>query len=148
MTKSYHAWLKKYTIHVSGDVSLSLSKSLLTQNYPQHTWNLDSKQQYKQIKIVKSRSIAILTSMAGRSVKIYSLTQLKRDGQSRVKRMTKPIFTKHFDHQVIEVETDPYDKYAFFSLTDFGKENLKDEIYCMDIRKYKKIFRFKTKGEW
>lgn len=148
MTKSYRTWLASYRKHISAERSRKLSDSLLSFNFPQKIWELLNKQQYKQVKVVRSRKLAILTSMFGRSVKIFSLEILEKNGTSKVELLTLPLFVKHFQNQVIEVCIDPSERYAFFSLTDFGKEGLKDKVFCLNLQDFSDVFEIETKGQW
>lgn len=148
MKLNYKEWFKEFGQHIDSGNSEKLSASLLAVNFPQTAWSLSNKQQYKQVKVVKSRGLVILTSMVGRSIKIFSIKQLEKNGQSSIEKLNLPVFVKYFKHQVIEVCLDPGEKYAFFSLTDFGKEGLKDKIFCLNLVTFKRVFEIETKGQW
>jgi len=147
MKDRYFEWFKKYEKHTSTFVSKELSKSLSAVSFPQDLWGISNKQEYKQIKVIDDKDLLILTSMAGHAIKIFSLDDL---GPERKQPQTgvSPIFEKRYRHQVVEVATSPKSRYAFFSLTDFGKENLRDMIVCLDLDSFETVFKVETKGKW
>lgn len=148
MFSNYRSWFEKYRNHISEENSSYLAGRLVAPNFPQNLWQMTNKQQYKQIKLVRTRNLIILTSMVGRSVKIFSLKNLEQNAKSDIEKMTLPVFVRYFKHQVIEVTFDPGEKYAFFSLTDFGKEGLKDKVFCLNLESFRPVFTIDTKGKW
>jgi len=145
---NYSAWLEKFGEHISSNTSENLSKLLIAPNFSQKIWEMPNRQQYKQIKIVKSKKLVILTSLFGRSIKIFSLDEVEENGSGLIQRPSIPVFSKFFNQQVVEVCFDPTESYAFFSLTDFGKEGLKDKVLCLNLKTFETVFEIETKGSW
>lgn len=148
MLDSYKIWFEKYGAHILTNNSSALTSDFVSQNFSQVAWTLSNKQQYKQVKYVRSKRYLILTSMVGRSIKIFSADEVFENYSPNIEKVTLPLYTRHFKHQVVEVCINPNEKYAFFSLTDFGKEGLKDRVFCLDLNSFQKVFTIDTRGKW
>lgn len=147
MDNKYGPWIRQYRAHISQNRSKKLAEKLSTISYPKTLWNLSNKQEYKQLKVAKSRGLLILTSMAGHAIKIFSTKDLSKYSGTYITGLF-PILEKRFSQQVIEVEFDIEEKYAFFSLTDFGKSGQMDKVVCIDLRNFKTLFEIPTGGKW
>lgn len=115
---------------------------------PVRHWTIKNRSQYKQVKYIDSLDFLVLSNMAGRKISFYKCADITRDLDDSIYKMPTPFKEFVFDHQVVEIEVDPAEKYAFFSLTDFGKENLTDKVVGIDFMTMTKIFEIETKGKW